>query len=108
MPISPAGTSTLGLHNGEINMGSEAQAALVGSYSAVELDAEAAVYINLARIVYPSNAEFYNALRLSESLKKTHLLIFGVLCNHSFKGLEHFFNSLKKFGLVMIALFHLI
>ncbi len=69
---------------------------LVGSDRAVELNAEATVYLNFAVTVGPRYAEFDNALRLYETLKKTGFLILGMLFDNGFKGFENLFNSLKK------------
>ena len=95
------------LHDGKVNIALETETALVGSDRAVELNAEATVYLNFAVTVGPRYAEFDNALRLYETLKKTGFLILGMLFDNGFKGFENLFNSLKKLGLVRIALLNL-
>ena len=95
------------LHNGQIYVGSEAQAALVGADGAVELYAVAAVYVYLTGIVYPNNAELDSALGLYEALKKGCLLVFGVLLDNGLKRTQNFFYGLNEFFLVTVALFAL-
>lgn len=91
----------------KVNIALETETALVGSDRAVELNAEATVYLNFAVTVGPRYAEFDNALRLYETLKKTGFLILGMLFDNGFKGFENLFNSLKKLGFVRIALLNL-
>ena len=95
------------LHDGKVNIALETETALVGSDRAVELNAEATVYLNFAVTVGPRYTEFDNALRLYETLKKTGFLILGMLFDNGFKGFENLFNSLKKLGFVRIALLNL-
>ena len=82
----------------------EAQAALVRSDSGVELDAVAAVDLDLAVVVNPGNAESDDALGLYKALDEACLLPLGVLVNDELEALKYFTNCLKEFGLVGIAL----
>ena len=52
----------------------EAQAALVGAESGVELDAEAAVHVDVALVVGPRDAELDDALGFDDALKQGGLL----------------------------------
>ena len=92
------------LYNGEVDRGMEAQAALVRSDSGVELDAVAAVDLDLAVVVNPGNAEGDDALGLYKALDEACLLPLGVLVNDELEALKYFTNCLKEFGLVGIAL----
>jgi hypothetical protein len=91
------------LHNGEIYVGCEAETSLVGADRAVELYAEATVYLNLTVAIHPGYAEFDNALRLYETLEKTVLFVFGMLFNHGLEGTKNLFNGLDEFRLMRIA-----
>jgi len=95
------------LHNGKVNMGSEAQAALVRTDGRVELYAEAAVYLNFTVTVYPGYTELDNALGLNKTFEQAVLLILGVLFNHGLEGAQNFLDGLDELGLVSVAGFDL-
>lgn len=84
----------------------EAAAALVGADRGVKLYTVAAVYMGNAVVVNPGNAEHDNALRLDKALKEACLLPLGVLVNDELEALKYFTDSLKKLGLVRIALLY--
>ena len=87
--------------------GVEAQTALVGADSGVELDAVAAVDLALALIVDPGNTEHNDALGLDQTLEKACLLIGGVgIYRRGDRG-QDLVCSLDEFGLVGIALVQL-
>ena len=85
----------------------EAQAALVRSDGGVELDAVAAVHLDLALVVGPCDAELHYAFRLDDTFQHACLLVFRVLLNHGLEAFEDFGDSLQKLGLVAITLLHL-
>jgi len=93
------------LDNGEVDGGMEAQAALVRSDSGIELNAVAAVDLDLAVVVNPGNAEGDDALGLYKALDEACLLPLGVLVNDELQALKYLADCLKKLGLVGIALF---
>ena len=82
----------------------EAQAALVGADGAVELDAVAAVHLNLALIIDPRHTEGDDALRLDQTLDEAGLLVLGVLLHDGLDALQHLTDSLQELRLVGIAL----
>ena len=85
--------------------GMEAQSAFIGTDCGVELCTIAAVYLNLAGIVNPRNAELYKALRFGNALQNGVLFNFGVLFNNRFQRSENLAYSLKEFLLVRISFF---
>ena len=62
----------------------ETQAALVGAYRAVELDAETAVDADLAVVVNPGYGELDETLRFDKTLYDAILLVFGMLFDNTF------------------------
>ena len=94
------------LHDGQVDGGMEAQAALVGADGAVELHTETAVDMGLASIVNPRDAEHDLALGLDHSLKQSNLLILGVLLDNGNQRLKNLFDGLVELRLVGIALLH--
>ena len=86
-----------------LNAGMEAQTALVGADGGIELNAEAAVYMDLARVVGPGDPELYHALGLGEALDETQLFILGVLLYNGLQRLQHLVNGLEKLLLALVA-----
>ena len=80
----------------------EAQAALVRSNGTVELYAVTLVYMHLACIISPRNAEHYNALRLYDTLKNSRLLILRVLLQYRSNRSQNLFYSIVELGLAWI------
>ena len=70
------------LENGKIDRRMKAQAALIGTDCAVELDAIPPIDLNLTRIVYPGNAESDHALRFDKALQQAGLFVFGMPVKH--------------------------
>ena len=83
----------------------EAQTALVGADGAVELDAVAAVHLDLALVIDPGYTEGDDALRLDQTLDEAGLLVLGMLLHDGLDALQDLADSLQEFGLVSIALF---
>ena len=82
----------------------EAQAALVGADGAVELDAVAAVHLDLALIIDPGHTEGDDALGLDQTLDQAGLLVLGMLLHHGLDALQHLADSLQELRLIGIAL----
>ncbi len=82
----------------------QAQATLIGADRRVKLDTPAAVYLNLAAVIYPGYTEIDDAFRLGNALHDAVLLDFGACFYNRFKGFKYLTDSLKEFGLVGIAL----
>ena len=80
----------------------KAKTALIRSKTAIELHAEAAVNLHLARIINPRNTEHNNALRLYNSLKQTCLLILGIRVDDRLQRRKNLGNSLNKLRLVCV------
>ena len=68
--------------------------------AAVELHAEAAVYLYLAVVVDPRNAEHNHALGLNNALKQTCLLILGIRVNDGLQRRKNLGDSLDELRLV--------
>ena len=66
----------------------EAQTALVGADGAVELDAVAAVHLDLALIIDPGHTEGDDALGLDQTLDQAGLLVLGMLLHHGLDAPE--------------------
>ena len=88
------------LQHAERNRGVKAKAALVGANGGVELDAIAAIDLDLTRIIDPRNAEHHDALRLNKTLEQSVLFIFGMSIERRAKCAQDFRGCLNEFGLV--------
>jgi len=86
----------------------EAQAALVGPDGRVELDAVAAVDLDLALVVDPGHAEDDDALGLDETLEKGVLLVLGVRLKRGLQGGQDLGGRLEELGLVGVATLELL
>ena len=73
----------------------EAEAALIGTDGAVELDAVAEVRLDLAPVVHPGYPEREDAVGLDHPFDDLRLLEFGMLVVHLFDGFEDFLHGLK-------------
>lgn len=82
----------------------ETQTALVRTDRAVELDAEAAVDLNLALVIHPRHAELDDALRLDDLLEHAGGDVLRMLLNNRLKGLEDFHHCLMELRLTRVAL----
>ena len=76
----------------------EAQAALVGTDGAVELDAVAGVGLDLALVIGPRHAEREDAVRLDHPLDDLRLLEFRMLVIDFLDALEHLLYRLQIFA----------
>ncbi len=92
------------LHDGKVDGGMEAKAALVRPDRSVVLNTIATVDMGLSGIVHPSYTEFNRALRLDHALQKGVLLILGVTIHHRRQRRENFFRGLQEFGFIRILL----
>ena len=94
------------LHDGEVDIGLEAQAALVGSDGVVELDPETAVDMVDALVVRPRHAENDLSVGLDHAFEDA---VFPqnlfVLRDCRCKRFQHFTHGLHEFGFVRIFAF---
>ena len=81
----------------------QAQAALVGADGGVELDAVAAVDLDLALVVHPRHAEDNDALGLHQALQQAGLLVLGVCVQRGLQGSQHLGSRLDELRLIGIA-----
>ena len=95
------------LDDRSIHTGMQAQAALVGADGAVELNAEATVHLNLARIVHPGYTELDKTLRLDQALQHTVFLVFRVLFHQSLQAFQNLAHGLQELRLIGVTGFHL-
>ena len=84
------------LKNSEVYRRMETDAALVGSDCAVELNAVTLVYMNLAVVVNPRNAEHNGTLGLDKSFEQGALLIFGMSLHNGGQRFENLGSCLVK------------
>ncbi len=84
----------------------KAQAALIGTYGAVHLYAEAAIYLKITLIIHPGHAEHNNPLRLNKAFQNFGLAIFRVSFQNQGQGLDNFFDGLMKFRLAGVFCFN--
>ena len=92
------------LDDGKVDRGMEAQAALIGADGRVELDAVAAVDLDLTGVVHPGHTEHDDALGLDKALDQAGLLVLGVGSHNGLQALEDLLNSLQKLLLLGVAL----
>ena len=90
-----------------VNRRMEAQTALIGADGAVELNAVAAVCVNLAVVISPRYAENRCSLRLNYSLKQSPVLIGFVGIYNGTDGVENLCRRLHKFRLCRIFLLNM-
>ena len=96
------------LHCVEVDVFLESQTAFVRSDCVVELDAEAAVYVIIAVVVHPGNAEHDLSVRFDKALQNdvfAHQLLVLFDCG-SQRG-EDFFDGLHKLRLIGVFQFGL-
>jgi len=93
------------LEDAGVNGRVEAQPAFVRSESAIHLDAETAVDLNLAFIINPRDAELNHALRLDDAFEDFAVAILLVPLDSRFDRLENFGNRLKKLRLIRVTPF---
>ena len=95
------------LDDGLVDRRVEAQAALVRADRRIELDAVAAVHLDVALVIRPCDAELHQAFRLNEPFQHAVALILGMLGDNRLQTLEHLMHGLQKFRLVAVTTFHL-
>ena len=83
----------------------EAQAALVGADGAVELHAEAAVYVIIAVVVDPRHAEGYHALGLDNAFEQGVFFVFRMALHDGGQAGQHFARGLMEFSLAGVAIY---
>ena len=81
----------------------ETQTALVGTDRAIELNAETAVDLNLALVIYPRNAEFDNSFGFNHHINDAALDINGALLHNGLEGFENFANGLVELALAGVT-----
>ena len=69
----------------------------------VELDAEAAVDVDLAGVVDPRNPEHDLTLGLDDALQEGALGVVGVLGDHGTEGVQHLVDGLVELDLSTVA-----
>ncbi len=84
----------------------EAQAALVGADGRVELNAVAAVDLDLAVVVHPGDTELNDTLGLDKALQQGILFPLGMLVDHQLQRLKDLADGLQELRLMSVALFH--
>ena len=92
------------LQDRKVNGRMQTETALIRSDGGVELYTETTVYLYLALIVQPRNAECNDTLRLNHSLQKGLCLILRVTVDNRLERLEDFENCLMEFFLIRILL----
>jgi hypothetical protein len=90
------------LDDGEVDVGSETQAALVGAEGRVVLHAVTTVDVILKVIVHPNDTELDGALGLDHTLEQAGLLVLGVGVDDRLDGSQDFFDGLQEFGLIRV------
>jgi hypothetical protein len=83
----------------KVDRGVEAEAALIRADSAVHLDAEAAIDLDIAMVIEPRNTEHENAFGLHDALKNFVRNVFGMPLQHEAERVEDFLYGLMEFGL---------
>jgi hypothetical protein len=85
----------------------ETATALVGADSAVKLNAEAAVYLNTAVVVNPSNAELDEAFGFNDTVHNARLNEVGTLFDNGSERFENLAYRLKEFFFAGVTFFNL-
>ena len=87
------------LDDRQVHGGVEAQATLVGAESGVELDAEAAVHVDVAFVIGPRDAELELALGFDDAVDDSQVGVLGVTLREGRDGQEDLVDGLVKLGL---------
>ena len=93
--------------DGQVDRGVEPKAALVRADGGAELDAVAAVDMDLSLVVNPRHPEGDHTLRFHKALDDALLLVFRMLAHDEVQTLQNFQNGLVEFPLIGIAGDHL-
>ena len=94
------------LDDTDIYGGVESDTALVRTDRGVELDTETSVYLYLAVVVYPRNAEDDLSLRLNDSVEYACVDEVLSLFSNRLKGLKNLCNCLNELGLAGVSLLY--
>ena len=87
------------LDDRQVDGGVEAQAALVGAEGGVELDAEAAVHVDVALVISPRDAELELALRFDDTVDDGQVGVLGVTLREGGDGQKDLVDGLVELGL---------
>ena len=90
------------LDDGEVDVGSKTQTALIGTESRVVLHAVTTVDMILELVVHPDNAELDGTLGLDHTLEQAGSLILGVGIDDGFERRQDFLDGLQEFGLIRV------
>ena len=90
------------LDDAGIHVGLEAQAALIGAKSTIELAAIADVGVGLAGVVGPHNTEGEHTLGLNHTAQQVNSLVLGVCGDNGVQRAQDFFNGLHELGLTAV------
>ena len=94
------------LQDALVDRGMEAQAALVGADGAVELDAVAAVDLNISVLIRPWHTEADDTFWLNDAGQDVFSDIFWMGFKDWLQGCEEFFNGLEEFCFMWVASFY--
>ena len=81
----------------------KAESALIGPNGAVEFYPVAAVYVHVAGVVGPRNAEHNGALRLGDALENSRFFVFRILLDEGNDGFGYLVNGLNKLRLSTVT-----
>jgi len=84
----------------------EAEPAFVGPDGAVHLDAEPAVYLDLALIVDPGDPENYHPFRLGHALEDLGLPVLPSRVDDRCQAGVHLAHGLQELGLTRVLFLH--
>ena len=82
----------------------EAEAALVRSEGGVELNAIAAVNLNITLVVLPGHAEHNSAFGLGDSFEDTVFLVLGIRLENRAESAKNFSDCLNEFRLIAVTM----
>ena len=91
------------LDDSDVDRRMEAQAALVGAERRVELNAEAAVDLDVSGVVDPRHAEDDLPFGLDQALQKTVLGVLRLLLDHRHERVENLAHGLVEFEVAAVA-----
>ena len=91
------------LDDGEVDVVTEPQAALVGADGGVVLNTIATVYLNLALIIYPRHTEDDDALWLNQAANDVLLLQTGIHLHHGNQCFKNLIDGLQILGLLAVT-----
>ena len=92
------------LQHAQIHCRMEAEAALVRSEGGVELNAIAAVNLNITLVVLPGHAEHNSAFGLGDSFEDTVFLVLGIRLENRAESAKNFSDCLNEFRLIAVTM----